>query len=238
MKKTSLYIAVLSVFSFSGCSSHYAEPKIDMKPPRYVDKIPKRTNRMMVNNKGSLFGQGDNPLFSDRKAMNIDDIVTVVISEKTSQSSTGTKKLSEVNSNSLGGGVFSGGGTNIVGKTLKKINGYTDIGFKSGSDNRYKGSGTVKRDEKFTTTISARIVKILPNGNYFISGSRELLINGEKQDMRISGVIRPYDINQQNSIDSKYVADAKISYQTQGSINMSTNKGWGTKVVKSVWPFS
>lgn len=50
----------------------------------------------------------------------------------------------------------------------------------------------------------------MSNGNYFIEGSRELLINGEKQIIQLSGVIRPYDIGQDNTIDSRYIADAKI----------------------------
>ena len=87
---------------------------------------------------------------------------------------------------------------------MGKLNGLTNIGFESGSTNSFSGKGTNTRDEKFTTTISARVIKILENGNYFIEGSRELLINGEKQIIQISGVIRPYDIDQTNTINSKY----------------------------------
>jgi len=93
------------------------------------------------------------------------------------------------------------------------------------------------RNEKFSTTISARIVKVLENGNYFIEGSRELLINGDKQIIKVSGVIRPYDIDQFNTINSKYIADAKILYETEGDIHRTTNEPWGTKLVKSIMPF-
>ena len=64
-----------------------------------------------------------------------------------------------------------------------------------------------------------------------------MLINGEKQIIQISGVIRPYDIDQTNTINSKYIADAKILYRTEGDIGESTKKGWGTKFVESMWPF-
>jgi flagellar L-ring protein precursor FlgH len=89
----------------------------------------------------------------------------------------------------------------------------------------------------FTTTISARVIKILNNGNYFIEGSREMLINGEKQIVQISGVIRPYDIDQTNTISSKYIADAKILYKTEGEIDQNSKKGWGTRLVETIWPF-
>ncbi|EQC2553550.1 flagellar basal body L-ring protein FlgH, partial [Campylobacter coli] len=100
-----------------------------------------------------------------------------------------------------------------------------------------QGTGTQSRNESFNTTISTRVIKILSNGNYFIEGSRELLINGEKQIIQLSGVIRPYDIGQDNTIDSRYIADAKILYKTEGEVDRSTRKPWGSKVIEAIWPF-
>jgi len=64
-----------------------------------------------------------------------------------------------------------------------------------------------------------------------------MLINGEKQIIEISGVIRPYDIDQTNTINSKYIADAKILYKTEGPMDINNKKGWGTKLIESIWPF-
>jgi len=93
------------------------------------------------------------------------------------------------------------------------------------------------KDASFTTTVSARIVKVFQNGNYFITGKRELFIDEQKQIIQISGVIRPYDIDQFNKIDSAQMSEAKISYKTQGDVDQSTQQGWGTKLVQAVWPF-
>ncbi|MCI6565447.1 flagellar basal body L-ring protein FlgH, partial [Campylobacter sp.] len=117
------------------------------------------------------------------------------------------------------------------------LNKYSNIGFSAGGESGFSGGGTNTRTETFTTTISARIVKVLSNGNYFIEGSKEILLNNEKQIMQITGVIRPYDISQNNEISSRYVSDAKISYITQGDIAKATNKPWGTKIVETIWPF-
>jgi len=227
--KVSFSIVVVGIL-FVGCSTHPVDPKMDMKPPVYVEQLPPATKQQVVSNPGSLFGQGDNPLFADLKAMNPNDIVTVIISESIAQSSNGTKTISENNNDKLGAGVFSGIGGTLLNKAGK-------IGFEAGSSNSYKGSGKNTRNESFTTTISARIIKILKNGNYFIEGNRELLVNGEKQIVQISGVIRPYDIDQKNTIDSKYIADAKILYKTEGEIDRATEKPWGSKFVESIWPF-
>lgn len=233
-----ILVASCAGLLFVGCTTHPADPEITMKAPTYVDQTPSRVNDAPQSNPGSLFGQGDNPLFSDLKAMHINDIVTVTISENIAQSSNAKKSLSKNSQDSLGGGVVTNGGSNGALKSVTNaINSVSNLGFKTGSTDSFSGSGTNTRDEKFTTTISARIIKILNNGNYFIEGSRELLLNGEKQIIQISGVIRPYDIDQTNTIDSKYIADAKILYKTQGDMDKSTTKPWGAKFVESIWPF-
>ncbi len=236
MRKALLLSFVMILFV--GCSVHPADPKITMKAPKYVDQLPPKVNDTPRSNPGSLFGQGDNPLFSDLKAMHINDIVTVIISENIAQSSNAKRNLSKASKDNLGGGVVtSAGGNGAVNSLVSKINGITNIGLTTDSSNSFSGTGTNSRDEKFTTTISARIIKILSSGNYFIEGSRELLLNGEKQIIQISGVIRPYDIDQANTIDSKYIADAKILYKTEGDIDQSMKKPWGSKILESIWPF-
>lgn len=231
--RISFSIIALGVL-FIGCSTHPVDPKIEMKPPVYVEQLPPKTKQQVITNPGSIFGQGDNPLFSDLKAMNPNDIVTVTISESIIQSSDGSKTISEVNNDNLSAGILSGFGGTIGSAITDKAG---KIGFTAGSTNTYTGSGNNSRNESFTTTISARIIKILNNGNYFIEGSRELLVNGEKQIVQISGVIRPYDIDQTNTINSKFIADAKILYKTEGEIDRATTKPWGSKFMESVWPF-
>ncbi|MCR4941394.1 MAG: flagellar basal body L-ring protein FlgH, partial [Campylobacter sp.] len=227
MKEKSCLIYSIVAILYTGCTSS-VDPQIDMKAPVYVDELPSKRMGNGTNYQGSLYGRGENPLFSDRKAMNVNDIVTVIISETASQSSSGSKSTNKDSTTALTGGVITGGGPGLS-TVAKKLNKYANIGFSAGGANNFTGGATVSRNEQFTTTISARIIKILNNGNYFIEGSREILINGEKQIMQISGVIRPYDISQNNQIDSKYIADAKILYKTEGDVDKSTKKPWGTR---------
>ncbi len=236
--KIVLAIMVGILVFFTGCSTHPVDPKITMKPPKYVEQLPPKVADTPRANPGSLFGQGDNPLFADLKAMHINDIVTVVISENIAQSSSAKKSLAKNSKDSLGGGLVTNEGSNGALKTVTDaINSVSNIGFQSDSTNSFSGTGTNTRDEKFVTTVSARIIKILNNGNYFIEGKRKLLLNGEKQIIQISGVIRPYDIDQTNTIDSKYIADAKILYKTQGDIDQNMKKPWGSRLMESIWPF-
>ncbi len=230
---------LLSILAFSGCSQHVIDPDIDFKPPEYVEQLPSRETHESMDSQGSLFGQGDNPLFSDHKAMHVHDIVTVVISETATSSSSNTKKLAETDASALGGGVFAAGAGAGAGASsvVNELNRVSDIGFASNSTSSFDGSGKASHNNSFATTVSARVVKILSNGNYFISGRREILVDGEKQIVQLSGVIRPFDIDQNNQINSAQMADAKIMYKTEGDIKRATEQGWGTKLIQAIWPF-
>lgn len=233
-----LLLSSAAIFFLSGCTAKLTEPAMNFEPPAYVEQMPSLEQEEDFASTGSIFGQGDNPLFSDHKAMHVNDIVTVVISETAQSSNSANKQTSKSDSSSLGGGVFStAGGNPAVSSYMNKLNGLTNIGFETDSSNAYSGQGSYSKDASFTTTISARIVKVLQNGNYFIAGQREIMVDEEKQFIQISGVIRPYDIDQNNQINSSQIADAKIAYSTQGDIERSIRQGWGTKLVQAVWPF-
>lgn len=227
------------MFGFSACTANLTEPEIDFKPPPYVEQMPAQESHQDFTSTGSIFGQGENPLFSDHKAMHVNDIVTVVISETATSSSTGAKALSESGTTALDGGLFSTTGlaNKSTNSAINSLNGYSDVGFNSSSTTSFTGQGSATKDASFTTTVSARVIKILKNGNYYIAGRREILIDDQKQLVQISGVIRPYDIDQYNKIDSAQMSDAKILYKTEGDVDRATKQGWGTKIIQAVWPF-
>ncbi len=238
MRTSELSALLAGVLLLGGCSARNTEAKIDFQPPKYVEQMPPKEPRNGIYNPGSLFGRGESPVFSDKKAMNVNDIVTVVIDENILSSSSGTKSIAKTTADKLGGGVMnSGGGGGLMGNVANQFNKLANVGLNIDSTVSFKGSGTHQRSEKFTTTISARIIKILENGNYFIDGRRAMLIDGQKQVLHVCGVIRPEDITQTNQINSKYIADAKILYESQGDVKEATQQGWGTKIVESIWPF-
>lgn len=240
MKKLYLLpIASISIF-IAGCSTHPLDPKVEMAPPKYVEQMEAKEESRNISNAGSLFGQGDNPLYSDRKAMRVNDIVRVVIKESATSSSTASKKLSRSQKDALGGGLMASTNGTLgapMSALANKVNGVMDVGLTTNSNFSFDGSGKGSRQESFTTTVSARVIKVMSNETYFIDGSREVMIDGEKQIMRLSGVIRADDIGKDNSINSEYMSDAKIIYETQGDIKRAATQGWGSKVLESVWPF-
>ena len=94
MVKTAIFTIGCALL-FGGCAAKLTEPEMDFKPPRYVEEMPSKVDERDFTSTGSIFGQGDNPLFSDHKAMHVNDIVTVVISEAARSSNSVDKSLSE-----------------------------------------------------------------------------------------------------------------------------------------------
>ena len=213
------------------------DPTLNMTPPKYVEQMPSQ-DKENVQNPGSLFTNSDN-LFADTKAKRVNDIVTVIITENVSQIFQSSKKLDE--SNDDNGGSFNAGisgGVSFNGHSKNFGNTGISLNLPSMSSKRaFNGSGSQNTKQQFQTTISARIVKVLKNGNYYIYGTKEMLLNGEKQIIEISGVIRPQDITPDNTIYSKYISDEKISYKSQGDINEYTHQNWFARFWSKIAPW-
>lgn len=237
LKTAFLWLSLAITSFFTGCAT--TDPQISFRPPMYVEELPPREEEDNFGNPGSIFGKGDNLLFSDRRAMQLNDLVTVIINQTAQASSTANKNLNESSSATLNGpSITFGGPSQSIGRLANKANNLTSFGISTGENtSSFQGAGSQNRQEAFSTTIAARIIKVLQNGNYFIEGRREVLINGEKQIIHLSGVVRPVDIARDNTIESRFIADAKIMYDTQGELKKNTEKGWGTKLIESVWPF-
>lgn len=153
-------------------------------------------------------------LFSDHRAMRIDDILTIMIVESAKAGSeSGTKTSKE---NSLG--LESPGGSGA----LRMIPGF---GVSGGSTIGYDGKGGTTREGSLVATISARVIKVLDNGNLVVEGSKIVEINEEKEIIKITGTVRPQDVLKNNIIYSSSIADAEITYAGKGVSNTGQRPG-------------
>jgi flagellar L-ring protein precursor FlgH len=153
-------------------------------------------------------------LFSDHRAMRVDDILTILIDESAKAGSeSGTKTSKE---NSLG--LESPGGSGA----LSMIPGF---GVSGGSKVGYDGKGGTTREGSLVATISARVTKVLDNGNLVIEGSKVVVINDEKEIIKLTGVVRPQDVRKNNEINSSNIADAEITYAGKGVANTGRRPG-------------
>ena len=231
--RNSNFILILVPFVFLGCAVT-SEPELDFNKPDV--QIPKKPPEP-IKNKGSLYSQRGTSLFADKKDLQVGDIIQIVISEDLTSKSTNKRELSSTRDNSLGGGLLASTGTNGLSSVANKVNSTLGVGFSTNSDSSDKGSVKTQLDETFETTVSAIIEETYENGNYYIKGRKEMLVEGQKQEIIVSGVIRPYDITSDNSINSSQIADLKLLYDKDGTESEILETPWGLKLIRKIWPF-
>lgn len=231
--RNSNLILILVPFVFLGCTA-ISEPELNFDKPEV--QIPRKIPEP-IKNKGSLYSQRGTSLFADKKDLQVGDIIQIVISEDLTSKSTNKRELSSTRDNSLGGGLLASTGTNGLSSISNKVNSTLGVGFSTNSDSSDKGSVKTSLDETFDTTVSAIIEETYENGNYYIKGRKEMLVEGQKQVIIVSGVIRPYDITSDNSINSSQVADLKLLYDKDGTEAEILETPWGLKLIRKIWPF-
>jgi len=235
--KLSKYIAIF-IFVFSGCAEKHKvdkEIKLDEVPKYQLAKKSQKT----TSNKGSLFSSHSNSLFSDRKALQIGDIVKVNFQESLNGSMNDTIGTTSKNASSSSGGLISGN-SNTPAKlntAIGNANGILGIGFKSGSDSKRVGTSNGSTSNSLNGSIAAIIQERYQNGNYFILGQKIMSINGQQMTVKVSGIIRPYDISTNDTISSQAVANLKIVYDKKGAYTNGIEESWGTKVLNAISPF-
>ncbi len=110
-------------------------------------------------------------------------------------------------------------------------------GITGGVDTTFKGTGSTARTERLTATVPCVVKKVLSNGNLYIEGHRVVLVNAEEQHFYLSGVVRPIDIDQENSVKSSVVAEAEVEFTGRGVITDNQRQGVLSQFFSWIWPF-
>lgn len=230
------FIIIFILVAFSACTA--SKEELVFEKPEI--QIPRKSPEPLKN-KGSLYSIQGTSLFADKKDLQVGDIIQIVISEDLTSKSNNKRELTSTRDNSLGGGLLAATGTNTLGGTVgsaaNKFNSNLGVNFETNSSASDKGKVKTELDETFATTISAIIEETYQNGNYYIKGRKEMLIEGQRQEIIVSGVIRPYDITSDNSINSSQIADLKLLYDKDGTESDILETPWGLKLIRSIWPF-
>lgn len=227
------FVLLTALYVF-GCSQ-----KNITTPDFVIDPVKIYPDKQVRYTEGSLWpGENSrNMLFVDSKAKKVGDIVTVNISENSSATKKATTDTSKDNSVDITTGALLGlpshlGLTNFLG-----LGNSFNPSLNATNKNQFKGSGTTTREDKFTATIAATVVEVLSNGNFRIVGKRKVSLNKEDQILTLAGIIRPEDIAFDNTIDSKLIANARITYSGSGVLSDKQRVGWGIRLLGWIWPF-
>jgi flagellar L-ring protein precursor FlgH len=227
---------VLSTFAFAVAASGCAASHIAAYKPKRRDYNLDTANTKEDDpqSEGSLWhpGRPASMLFTDARALRTNDLVVIKIEEVADAHRSADTDLTRQSSSSAQVTAFLG----LLNK-LKGVGLDPNLNIGGNSSTDFKGEGTTARTEYLTATVPAVVRKVLPNGNLFVEGHRVVLVNNEEQHFYISGVVRPIDIDQENSVKSSMVADAEIEFVGRGVLTDNQHQGFLSRYLGWLWPF-
>ena len=240
---TSASLAILSVAS--GCSAIDRLSQIGEQPkltaienptaqPGYKPvQMPMPKPETVSYNPNSLWRNGSRAFFKDQRAHQIGDLLTVTVNITDSANFANETQRSRTNKEDSGVTDFIG--SKLLGTEAQKIlpgRILTADGTAS-SD----GQGSIQRQETLVTNIAAVVTQVLPNGNLVVEGKQEIRVNFEIRELIVAGIVRPEDIQSDNTIDSSKIAQARISYGGRGQVMDVQQPRYGQQVMDVLLPF-
>jgi len=180
---------------------------------------------------------GSASVFSDPLAHNVGDTITIIVdlsNSITKDQNTKTAKTASVN-DTISSLVYPSDGSN-KGFSFYNLHGVNPQMAWSANQS-FNGGGTVANTEADSTTIQARVVEVESNGVMRVAATRLSKAGDEDTRMVLTGLIRPEDLNTDNSIASSRVADLQIVQKGKGALSESQKKGWLTKLYEFLSPF-
>jgi flagellar L-ring protein precursor FlgH len=173
-------------------------------------------------------------LLEDARAARVGDVVIVRIDETAAAKGDATTSLSRASSAEAGAESMLGLVTALQ-KTYPSADPADLLKLAASAD--FKGEGNTHRAGQLSGSIAVRIAKQMPNGDYFLEGTKVLLINNEEHHLYVSGLVRAVDIGPDSSVPSSRLADAQIEFTGRGDIADQNRKGWLSRAVDAINPF-
>jgi flagellar L-ring protein FlgH len=225
-----LSILCLLFLFLAACAKENSTEALQAPEPLEDIQLPHQQEKTA----GSLWSEDAPSIFADHKAKNIGDIISVTIAEKSSatkEATTSTARTSDI----------SAGITNLLGmeKSSDISNSNLDLAklIAANFSNKFDGNGKTARKGDLSASLSVQVIGLYPNGNLKIRGGKEVMVNNEVQVIYITGIIRSVDITAANTIDSKKVLNARISYTGKGVLSDKQEAGWLSRTFDNIWPF-
>ncbi len=197
--------------------------------------MPMPTPEMEIKQKNSLWAANRRTFFKDQRAADIGDILTVTIDIKDKAELDNETERTRDATENAGLSALLGYEASLADVLPEAVDNENLVGATTTSS--HKGSGSIDREEKIQMKLAAIITQVLPNGNMVIQGRQEVRVNFEKRILELAGVIRPQDINIDNTISYDKVAEARVSYGGKGQITDVQQPRYGQQVYDVLFPF-
>jgi flagellar L-ring protein precursor FlgH len=235
---------VLAAFA-SGCSSIDRLKNIGEQPaltsienptaqPGYKPvQMPMPKPQPASYSPNSLWRNGSRAFFKDQRAAQVGDILTVTVNITDKAAIANETQRSRENKEDSGITDFAGSKL-LSGSAAKVLPGRVLTADSTASSD---GKGSVNRQEALQTNVAAVVTQVLPNGNLVVEGKQEIRVNFEMRELIVAGIVRPEDIQSDNTIDSSKIAEARIAYGGRGQITDVQQPRYGQQVLDVLLPF-
>jgi flagellar L-ring protein precursor FlgH len=184
-------------------------------------------------NANSLWRNGSRSFFKDQRAHQVGDLLTVTVNITDQANFANETQRSRASKDDSGITNFVGSQT--LGAQAQKI--LPGRILTTDSTSSYDGKGSIQRQETLQTSVAAVVTQVLPNGNLVVEGKQEIRVNFEIRELIVAGIVRPEDIQSDNTIDSSKIAQARIAYGGRGQINDVQQPRYGSQVMDVLLPF-
>jgi flagellar L-ring protein FlgH len=217
-----LTVALGATLWLAACASH-SNSIVDtpMSPP--LASTP-----LNVNTQGAIYQAGQTLLlYETPRAQHIGDVLTIVLSESYNGNNSATAAASRSSSITADAADHS---TNAAARLAKLFN----IGSAATT---YAGQGSMTDTNAMTGTLAVTVIGTMPTGNLVVSGEKVISQSGNRDRLRLSGIVNPKDIESGNYVESSKVANARIEQAGVGMVSDSTTMGWLQRMFMSVLTF-
>ncbi len=217
-------VAMMTIAAAAGAQGNKRSDNYDQVFEQYLRQARATAETSRANNWRWM-----SSLMLDHRARNVNDLVTIRVIESISASGSADAATSKSSSADLGITALFG-----IEKKLPKIIDPTSL-VGASADTDFKGSGATTRSGELTAMMTARVADVLPNGDLVVEGVRELDVNGDRQIVVLTGVVRTYDINAQNVVMSTSIGQLRIRYFGRGLTQDNLKPGWLIRALNKVF---
>lgn len=218
-------VGLVALMLLTGCVQKVAKPN----NPYYAPITPQNLQSVRPVT-GSIYSVSTNrDIYGDGRATRIGDIITVVLTEKTQSSKSAKTSLDKSNEFNLPQPTLFGHGLSAFGQPISAS--------MAEAKTEFEGEGKSDMSNSLSGNITVTVHDVLPNGSLMVRGEKWLTLNQGEEYIRISGLVRPQDIGQDNSIVSTKLADARIEYAGNGAVSDTNTAGWLARFfISPFWP--
>ncbi|MDN4983872.1 flagellar basal body L-ring protein FlgH [Bradyrhizobium arachidis] len=244
LRRIAISALLLAASALGGCSSIDRLSQIGEQPklsaidnpttqPGYKPvQMPMPKPEVASYSPNSLWRNGSRAFFKDQRATHVGDLLTVTVNITDKANLSNETQRSRTNSEDSGITDFIGAKT--ITQANKILPGRILTADSSASSD---GKGSVNRTEALQTNVAAVVTQVLPNGNLVVEGKQEIRVNYEIRELIVAGIVRPEDIQSDNTIDSSKIAQARIAYGGRGQITDVQQPRYGQQVMDVLLPF-